>query len=344
MSNALAPVADTGLALAPVGTPAAAIAMLQAHAEMMVTAHQLASAMVNTAMVPQIYRGKPDDATAAILYGAELGLNPIQSLQQVFPVHGQPSIYAKTMVALLKARGYKFDTPEKSDEKVTFTGTSPDGSETETSTWTIERAIKAKYVPTIDEKTGKYKTNANGKLLGNEKYLTDPEGMLWAKAAATVCKRLAPDVLLGISDARESLESEQDATPATVHVRSERVSAADILGETTPPTVAPEDVQPVPDSPEVEEPAAAGEPVEEAPAPPAEPMSTTAQQRKLAILLGEHGVAEREDKLAYLGEQFKRTFASSKELTRTEAAQLIEFLSRPIEDGEQATETEGGDR
>ncbi|KZM70778.1 hypothetical protein [Nocardia terpenica] len=217
--------------LAPAGTASAALAMLQAHAEMMQTAYTLAEAMVKTALVPAVYRGKAEDAAAAILYGAELGLNPIQSVQQVFPVHGQPSVYARTMVALLKARGYRIHTVDSSDTAVTVAGCSPGGEE-EHSTWTIERARTAGYVPTLDEKTGKYKTNTNGKLIGNEKYLSDPQAMLYAKAAAEVCRRLAPDVLLGIAYTREDLESEPDTAPP-IRVPSQRVtpSAADILEE-----------------------------------------------------------------------------------------------------------------
>lgn len=65
--------------------------------------------------------------------------------------------------------------------------------------------------------------------------------------------------------------------------------------------------------------------------PAAEPLSTTAQQQKLAILLDKSGVRDRDDKLAYLKAQFGRDFESSKELTRREASDLIDFLESPIE-------------
>lgn len=231
------------------GTAAAAMTMLREQAEMMSMAYDLAKSMVGTTMVPKIYQPKSEtdkerekaaqNATAAILYGLELGLNPIQSLQQVFSVNNSPAIYAKTMVALLKAKGYKFRTDEAGPERCTVTGWWP-GEEPETSTWDIERATQAGFVPTIDPETSKYKTKkftgANGqyeKLIGNEKYITQPEEMLWAKAASTVCRRLAPDVLLGIGRTVEDLESEPEPDP--VRVRSERVSAAEILDQADEP-------------------------------------------------------------------------------------------------------------
>lgn len=202
--------------LPPTQAPSvAARQMLLAHAEMMQTAYQLAAKMVNTTMVPTRFLRKPEDATAAILYGAELGLNPIQALQRIIPIHGMPSLEARTMVALLKARGYKIRTTAQSDESVTVQGIDLDGEAYE-ATWTIERAKQAGYVPTIDEKTGKYRTNSKGNLIGNEKYLTDPQAMLKAKAQSEVCRDMAPDVLLGISYTSEELQSENWDNGATL--------------------------------------------------------------------------------------------------------------------------------
>jgi len=168
---------------------------LMRQAEAMSAAHKLATVLCNTQMVPQTFRGKPDDGAAAILYGAELGLKPQQALQQVFVVHGQPAIYARTMVGLLKGQGYKFETVESTDESVTVRGVAPSG-EQETSTWTLDRAKKAGYT-------------------SNKKYQTDPQAMLYAKAASEVSRRLAPDVLLGIKYAAEDLELEPVKMSAT---------------------------------------------------------------------------------------------------------------------------------
>lgn len=163
--------------------------LLMRQAEAMSSAHKLATVLCNTAMVPQTFRGKPDDGAAAILYGAELGLKPQQALQQVFVVHGQPAIYARTMVALLKAKGYRFSTVESTDESVTVNVVAPNGEE-ETSTWTIERATKAGYTK-------------------NAKYKTDPQAMLYAKAASEVSRKIAPNVLLGIQYTVEEMKLEQ---------------------------------------------------------------------------------------------------------------------------------------
>lgn len=174
--------------IAKIDTTEQGLDFLEKQAKAMDAAYRLGDVLSRTQMVPATYRGKPEDAAAAILYGAEVGLKPQQALQQVFVVHGQPAIYARTMVALLKAKGYTFTTVESSDESVTVTGRSPRGEE-ETSTWTIDRAKKAGYTT-------------------NKKYNTDPQAMLYAKAASEVSRKLAPDVLLGIKYTAEDLELE----------------------------------------------------------------------------------------------------------------------------------------
>ncbi|MCV7226091.1 hypothetical protein [Mycolicibacterium komossense] len=263
-----------------------AVAMLHEHAEVYNTAWKLAGQLVQTTMVPKRFFRKQGDATAAILYGAELGLNPIQSLQRVIPIHGMPSLEARTMVGLLKAKGYRVRTTEQSDTSVTVEGISPDG-EKYTSTWTIERAKLAGYVPTPapgvknprpDEKddwvtvskTWDGKTTTS--ILGNMKYVTDPQTMLKAKGQAEVCRELAPDVLMGISYSREELESEDQrqfdrfeergAVPA--RVQQAKVTVDEIFADEVPiPDQTPAD--PVEATPEqIAEQVAAGKSAEAA--------------------------------------------------------------------------------
>lgn len=215
------------LELLPPARPvmSSAIATLHEHHAAMGYAADLAAAMVDTEMVPTRYRGraKKGDAAAAILYGAELGLNPIQSLQNIFAVHGSPSMYARTMKALLRRQGYKFKTIEESDTVHEVHGWEP-GSDPkiddpdEISRWTIEDAQKAEFAPVMDAETGDWKTftkkNGETAVLGNMKYVTQPKQMLYAKATAEVCRKLAPDVLLGIAYSTEEMESERE--PITV--------------------------------------------------------------------------------------------------------------------------------
>lgn len=173
-----------------------ALGQLMEHAQAMGAAKLLGDALAATDMVPADYKGKPGNAAAAILFGAELGLNPIQSLQQIFVISGKPAIYARTAVALVMRCGIKVETIETSDASVTVRATDPHSGQVEQSTWDTARAVKAKY--------------------NNPKYNSDPQAMLYAKAAMEVCRKIAPDVLLGIPMSREELELEQQPAPRKV--------------------------------------------------------------------------------------------------------------------------------
>lgn len=181
------------------------------HAQNMSAAKQLADALCATDMVPAAYKGKPANGAAAILYGDEIGLNPIQSLQNVFIVQGKPAIYARTAVALVRRHGVKVRTVSSTDESVTVSA-ERDG-QVEESTWDVARATKAGY-------------------LSNAKYKSNPQEMLYSKAAMEVCRKIAPDVLLGIAYSGEELE-----LGAPVRVQSSRVTVDEIVRKPEPATV-----------------------------------------------------------------------------------------------------------
>ena len=319
--------ADDSLSVLPPAQPmqSQSVAQLMEHAKAMQTAYELADAMCGTALVPSTYRGKPQDGTAAILYGAELGLTPIQSLQQIFVVHGTPAIYARTMVALLKSRGYRIWTESSTDESVTVLGQAPDGT-AEGSTWTIERAEKAGYVPTIDEQTGKYKVNAKGNLIGNEKYLTDPQAMLYAKAAAEVCRRLAPDVLLGIAYTREDLESETpEEGPRRVRNETTAPGVDELrarLGITAPKP------KPEPEAPASEAAEAAGESTESDTAAPSKDDMRRLNQLFSRAGIGGTAATFKAKRKAVTEALISRTIGDDTPLTADEAATVIGMLEQ----------------
>lgn len=272
-----------------------ALDRIEKQARAMVAAHKLGSALAATDMVPKDYKGKPDNATAAILFGAELDLSAIQSLQNIFIIHGKPAMYARTMVALVIKAGHRLTEVEATPESVTWKGVRRDNGEEFTSTWTIDRATKAGF-------------------LTNDLYKKQPTEMLRAKCQTELCRTMAPDVLLGMSFSVEDLELEQRPIQAT----SERVPAGPKRG-----TAGLAERLGVASTPEPEK---ASEPEPEAPAAPA--MATNAQLKKLNILLANEKLDTREQKLEWLEGQFGRKFASSAELTKAETTPLIEFLEK----------------
>ncbi|WP_052070091.1 hypothetical protein [Rhodococcoides fascians] len=151
-------------------------------------AYRLAQDLCKTALCPTTFRGKPEDGAVAIMAGAKWGLDAITSLQNIFVVHGSPSTYARVMKAITLAHGHKIWVVESSGTSVLLAGLRDGDSEdrVEHVEWTIERARAAGYFT-------------------NSKYETEPENMLYARATAEMCRRLAPDALLGMPYSREEL-------------------------------------------------------------------------------------------------------------------------------------------
>lgn len=69
--------------------------------------YRVARALTNSRLVPEDYRGRPEDALVAIDMGAGLGLSPTQALQRIAVIKGRPAIWGDAIPAVLRSRGFK---------------------------------------------------------------------------------------------------------------------------------------------------------------------------------------------------------------------------------------------
>ena len=269
-------------------------------------AHQIGSALCQTEFVPKEFRGKPEAAAAAILFGDEIGLTPTQALQSVYVVSGRPGLYARSMVALVLRHGHEIWTTEKTDSKVTVCGRRRGSQHVIEETWTVARAQKAGYT-------------------SNKKYQTDPAAMLYARAAADVARQVAPDALAGLAYSVEELELSEPEPTVTV-TRTTTPAKAQRKPRPTPAPPAEPDLQPPAAEPEQE---------------PGPELRSEPQMRKLWALAKKLGLGSGDDFKAYIVQEIGRDLASTKELTKAEAGALIEQLEGiepstgeiPAEDG-----------
>lgn len=194
---ALTPTSGGGLAALPQTT---AVIQLSEWAAELSAARQIAVALAASNFLPKALREKgkgivknpeemANDAAAVILAGKSVGLDPLQSVQNIFPVHGMPSMYARTMSALVITQGHEVRRLSAGDKSVTYAVRRKGDADWQEFTWTIERADKAGY-------------------LSNAKYKSDPIAMLGAKALAEACRTVFPDILLGMAYSAEELELE----------------------------------------------------------------------------------------------------------------------------------------
>lgn len=109
------------------------------------TMYRLASNLSKAQLLPQALRGKPADVLILMMYGQELGLSPVQSLQAIYVVNGKPQLAGQLWLAKVRAAGHRVKI-EHGDDRCTTTITRGDSGEVQTETFTLDDAKKAGLV------------------------------------------------------------------------------------------------------------------------------------------------------------------------------------------------------
>ena len=143
-----------------------------------------------TELVPVNFKGKPSDIVIACQMGAELGLQPMQSLQNIAVINGRPSIWGDAVVAIVKGHPDFEDLIEEFDDK------------SMTATCIVKRRNKADVVRRFS------KNDADtAKLWGKSGPWTQyPKRMLQMRARGFALRDAFPDALRGIITREEAID------------------------------------------------------------------------------------------------------------------------------------------
>jgi hypothetical protein len=66
-------------------------------------AMRFAEVLAGSTMVPRDFQGKPANVLVALQWGREVGLGPLQALQNIAVINGRPSIWGDSAMALVRA-------------------------------------------------------------------------------------------------------------------------------------------------------------------------------------------------------------------------------------------------
>lgn len=149
---------------------------------------KVAQKIANTPFVPTAFRGKPESVYAAVLYGEELGLGPMQSLTQIHVIEGKPSLAPEGMRGLVLKAGHRIDVKVASNDRVVLYGRRSDSGSEATVEWTMKDAQLAG-------------------LAGRGAWKTYPRAMLLARATSELCRMLFADIIAGLSYTPEEVMS-----------------------------------------------------------------------------------------------------------------------------------------
>lgn len=159
---------------------------LEAWARDAIAISNIAANIATTSLAGQ-YRGKPDEVTAVILAGHELGIQPMTSLKSIDVIQGQPALRAHAMRGLLQSKGHEIELVESDDTHCVMRGRRKGADEWQQVVWDIPRA----------QRLG---------LMGKDQWKKQPKTMLINRATGEICRLVASDALHGMPYAAEELD------------------------------------------------------------------------------------------------------------------------------------------
>lgn len=179
---------------------------------------------------------KSPEATAStiILRGLSLGMEPFTALEAFYEIKGRMGLYASAMAARVLSSG-KCGAWNVSVEK---------GPDDKNPVIAIVKGCRKGMAP-FEVRYSWADAVQQGYTASNQKYRSDPKGMLSARAIAIACRNNFPDVLRGMNYAKEELEDFKDAEvvkadpPPVGEAKQERVVRKKKVDTAATPQEAP---------------------------------------------------------------------------------------------------------
>lgn len=195
--NALTTTRGGGLSLAPSN---------------MSEAMQLAEMLAGSTLVPKDYQRNPSNIMVAIIWGSEIGLAPLQALQNVSVINGRPSIWGDAALALVRGHPACVSVREgvdgEGDARTGWCEVTRRGEEPQRRTFSVDDAKKA---------------GLWGKQGPWQQY---PARMLQLRARGFALRDVFPDALRGVITTEEARDTppEPRDVPASVVDRAPQPS------------------------------------------------------------------------------------------------------------------------
>ena len=154
----------------------------------------------NSNMVPKAYQNKPQDILVCVQWGMEMGLAPMQALQNIAVINGKPSVYGDAMMALVQASAVCDDVEEF------FEG---EGTPNPVAVCIAKRKNRKPVVAKFSLEDAK-----RAGLWGKQgPWSAYPKRMMQMRARGFALRDAFPDVLKGLISAEEAQDYPDEAKP-----------------------------------------------------------------------------------------------------------------------------------
>jgi len=162
----------------------------------------LAKLIAGSDLAPKDYRGKPGNVLIAMQLGAELGVAPMQAIQNVAVINGRPSVWGDLALALVQAHpdyeAHKEWMDGSGDLRRAIFQIKRRGQEWHQSTFSVQDAKTAKLWG---------KRGYNGQ---DTPWITNPDRMLQMRARGFGLRDKFADALKGLKLAEEAMDLPPD--------------------------------------------------------------------------------------------------------------------------------------
>lgn len=156
--------------------------------------------LADSAMVPRAYQGKPQDIMVCVQWGYEIGLAPMQALQNIAVINGKPSVYGDAAMALVQA------SPVCEDIEEYFEG---EGTPNPVAVCVAKRKGRKPVVAKFSCEDAK-----RAGLWGKQgPWTAYPKRMMQMRARGFALRDAFPDVLKGLITAEEAQDYPDEAKP-----------------------------------------------------------------------------------------------------------------------------------
>ena len=162
---------------------------------------QFSEMLANSSMVPKAYQGKPQDILVCVQWGYEMGLAPMQALQNIAVINGKPSVYGDAALALVQASPVCEDVQETMEDE---------GTPNPVAVCVAKRKNRSPVTVRFSVEDAK-RAGLWGKQGPWQAY---PKRMMQMRARGFALRDAFPDVLKGLITAEEAQDYPDEAKPA----------------------------------------------------------------------------------------------------------------------------------
>jgi len=161
---------------------------------------QFSDLLASSSIVPKAYQGKPQDILVCVQWGYEMGLAPMQALQNIAVINGKPSVYGDAAMALVQASPVCEDVEEFFENEGT-----PNPIAVCVAKRKGRKPVIAKFSVEDAKRAG---------LWGKQgPWSAYPKRMMQMRARGFALRDAFPDVLKGMITAEEAQDYPEEAKP-----------------------------------------------------------------------------------------------------------------------------------